>query len=44
MIRWVQYKKVTAEPVVIRRFALEQGKEAFTAFSSGDTVEILFEM
>jgi len=43
-IRWIEYKKVLAEPMVSRRFRLDQAKEAFEAFSHGDTVKVLFEM
>ncbi len=43
-IRWVEYKKVLAEPMITRRFKLEQGKEAFDAFHKGDLVKVLFEM
>jgi threonine dehydrogenase-like Zn-dependent dehydrogenase len=43
-IRWIEYKKVLAEPMVSRRFRLDQAKEAFEALSQGDTVKVLFEM
>ena len=43
-IRWVQYKKVLAEPLVTQRFRLEQAKEAFAAFHEGHSVKVLFEM
>jgi threonine dehydrogenase-like Zn-dependent dehydrogenase len=43
-IRWVEYRKVLAEPMVSCRFPLDQAKEAFDAFSKGDTVKVLFEM
>ncbi|OGP93743.1 MAG: hypothetical protein A2156_15575 [Deltaproteobacteria bacterium RBG_16_48_10] len=43
-IRWIEYKKVLAEPMVSRRFRLDQAKEAFEAFSQGDTVKVLFEI
>lgn len=43
-IRWVKYKKVLSEPMVSRRFRLDQAKEAFEAFHQGDTVKVLFEM
>jgi len=43
-IRWVEHKKVLAEPLVSRRFRLDQAREGFDAFSKGDTVKILFEM
>jgi threonine dehydrogenase-like Zn-dependent dehydrogenase len=35
---------VTAEPMVTRRFTLDQAKEAFEAFHAGDTAKVLFEM
>src|SRR4030042_293373 len=38
-IRWVEYKKVLAEPMVTRRLRLDQAKEGFEAFSHGDTVK-----
>jgi threonine dehydrogenase-like Zn-dependent dehydrogenase len=43
-IRWVEYKKVLAEPMITRRFKLDQAKEAFEAFSQGDIVKVPFEM
>ena len=43
-IRWVQYKKVVAEPLVTRTFRLDQAKEAFDAFQAGLSVKVLFEM
>jgi threonine dehydrogenase-like Zn-dependent dehydrogenase len=43
-IRWVQYKKVSAEPMITRTFRLEQAKEAFEAFREGHGVKVLFEM
>ncbi|MDI7258972.1 MAG: alcohol dehydrogenase catalytic domain-containing protein [Thermodesulfobacteriota bacterium] len=43
-IRWVEYKKVLAEPMVSRKFRLDQAKEAFEVFSQGDIVKVLFEM
>ncbi len=43
-VRWVEYKKVTAEPMVMRRFTPDQAKEAFDAFHAGDTAKVLFEM
>lgn len=43
-IRWVQYKKVSAEPMITRTFRLEQAKEAFEAFHEGHSVKVLFEM
>lgn len=43
-IRWVEYKKVLAEPMVTRRFRLDEAKEGFEAFSQGDSVKVIFEM
>ncbi|NWF93834.1 MAG: alcohol dehydrogenase catalytic domain-containing protein [Syntrophaceae bacterium] len=43
-IRWVEHKKVLAEPMISRRFKLDQAKEAFEAFYQGDIVKVPFEM
>jgi len=43
-IRWVEYKKVLAEPMITQRFKLDQAKEAFEAFYQGDVVKVPFEM
>jgi len=43
-IRWVQYRKVLAEPLITRKFGLDQAKSAFEAFSEGQSVKVLFEM
>lgn len=43
-IRWVEHKKVLAEPMIARKFRLDQAKEGFESFSQGDTVKVLFEM
>ncbi|MFB3885659.1 MAG: zinc-binding dehydrogenase [Thermodesulfobacteriota bacterium] len=43
-IRWVEYKKVMAEPMIPRRFRLDQAKEAFEAFHQGEMVKVAFEM
>ena len=43
-IRWVEHRKVLAEPLVSRSFRLDQAKEAFGAFNQGDTVKVLFEV
>ena len=43
-VRWVEYKKVTAEPMVTKGFRLDQAKEAFEAFQAGDAAKVLFEM
>jgi threonine dehydrogenase-like Zn-dependent dehydrogenase len=43
-IRWVQYKKVVAEPLVSQKFHLEEAPKAFEAFHGGQSVKVLFEM
>lgn len=43
-IRWVAHKKVRAEPLVTRRFSLEEFKEAFESIREGETVKVLFEI
>lgn len=43
-IRWVEYKKVLAEPMITRRFKLDQAREAFEAFYQGDIVKVFFEI
>lgn len=43
-IRWVEYKKVLAEPMITKRFKLDQAKEAFEAFHQGEMVKVAFEM
>jgi threonine dehydrogenase-like Zn-dependent dehydrogenase len=43
-IRWVESRKVLAEPMVTRAFSLDQATEAFEAFARGDSVKVLFEM
>ncbi|HSB72721.1 MAG TPA: alcohol dehydrogenase catalytic domain-containing protein [Candidatus Methylomirabilis sp.] len=43
-IRWVQYRKVLAEPLITRTFGLDRAKEAFEAFYEGQSVKVLFEM
>jgi L-iditol 2-dehydrogenase len=43
-IRWLQYKKVSAEPMISQTFRLDQAKEAFEAFGEGQSVKVLFEM
>jgi threonine dehydrogenase-like Zn-dependent dehydrogenase len=40
----VEHKKVPAEPMVSRRFRLDQAKEAFETFGQGDSVKVFFEM
>ena len=43
-MRWVEYKKVLAEPLVTRRFSLDQAEEAFEVARKGETVKVLFEV
>ncbi|HYA45430.1 MAG TPA: zinc-binding dehydrogenase [Acidimicrobiales bacterium] len=43
-IRWVQYKKVSAQALITRKFGLDMAREAFEAFSEGQSVKVLFEM
>ena len=43
-IRWVEYRKVLAEPMVSRRFRQDEAREAFECFRQGETVKVLFEM
>lgn len=43
-IRWVEYRKVLAEPMVRCRFTLDQAKEGFEAFHQKETVKVPFEM
>lgn len=43
-IRWVEYKKVLATPIITKRFKLEQAAEAVAAFRQGDVVKVLFEL
>jgi threonine dehydrogenase-like Zn-dependent dehydrogenase len=43
-LRWVQYKKIAAEPLITQRFRLDQAKEAFDAFRERRTVKVLFSM
>ena len=43
-IRWVEYGKVTAEPIVSRPFRLDEVNEAFEAFKAGEAAKILFVM
>jgi threonine dehydrogenase-like Zn-dependent dehydrogenase len=43
-IRWVEYGKVTAEPIVSRPFRLDEVNEAFEAFKTGEAAKILFVM
>jgi threonine dehydrogenase-like Zn-dependent dehydrogenase len=43
-LRWVEHGKVLAQPMVSRRFHLDEAKEAFEAFRQGETVKVLFEM
>lgn len=43
-MRWVESKKVLAEPLVTRRFSLDQAEEAFEVARKGETVKVLFEV
>ena len=43
-IRWVEYKKVVAEPLITKRFTLDQADEAVKTFRVGDVVKVLFEV
>jgi len=43
-IRWVEYKKVLAEPMITKKFKLDEAKEAFDAFHQGEIVKVTFEM
>jgi threonine dehydrogenase-like Zn-dependent dehydrogenase len=43
-LRWVEYGKVLAQPIVSNPFRLDEAKEAFEAFRQGETVKVLFEM
>lgn len=42
-LRWVECKKVLAEPVIIKSFSLEQAKEAIDVFKEGREGAIIFE-
>lgn len=43
-MRWVEYRKVLAEPLITRRFSLDEAEEAFEFGSRGETVKVLFEI
>jgi threonine dehydrogenase-like Zn-dependent dehydrogenase len=43
-IRWLQYKKVAAEPLITHRFRLDQAHEAFSTFHTRQSVKVLFAM
>jgi len=43
-IRWIEHKKVLAQPMVTRSFRLGQATDAFETFTHGDTVKVMFEM
>jgi threonine dehydrogenase-like Zn-dependent dehydrogenase len=43
-IRWVECKKVTAEPIVSRPFRLDEVNEAFETFKTGEAAKVLFVM
>ena len=42
-IRWVEIKKVLAEPIITRSFSLEQAEEAIRIFKEGTEGAIIFE-
>ena len=42
-IRWIEIKKVLAEPVITRSFSLEQAEEAIRIFKEGTEGAIIFE-
>lgn len=42
-IRWIEIKKVLAEPVITRSFSLEQAEEAIRVFKEGTEGAIIFE-
>jgi len=43
-IRWVEYGKVLAEPIITKRFKLDQAAEAVEANRQGNAVKMLFEL
>jgi threonine dehydrogenase-like Zn-dependent dehydrogenase len=43
-IGWLESGKVSAKPLVTRRFTLDQAEEAFEAFNHKETVRSLFEL
>jgi len=43
-LRWVEYRKVLAQPIVSNPFRLDEAKQAFEAFRQGENVKVLFEM
>ena len=43
-MRWVEYKKVLAAPLITRRFRLDEAEEAFAVARKGETVKVLFEV
>ena len=43
-IRWMEQKKVVAEPLIQRRFKLEEVNEAFESLREGETVKVIFEL
>ncbi|TFG90948.1 MAG: hypothetical protein E4G71_04535 [Candidatus Atribacteria bacterium] len=42
-IRWIEIKKVLAEPIIIRSFSLEQAEKAIEVFKNGKEGAIIFE-
>jgi len=43
-IRWVEHKHVLAGPMINRTFRLDEAREAFEAFHTGEHVKVTFEM
>ncbi len=43
-IRWVEDRKVLAEPLITKRFSLDQAREAIDELDKGHTVKVLFEL
>lgn len=42
-LRWIECKKVLAEPIITKGFSLEQAKEAIDIFKKGREGAIIFE-
>ena len=43
-INWISTGKVTSEPLITKRFGLDQAQEAFDFINQGETVKVLFEL
>jgi threonine dehydrogenase-like Zn-dependent dehydrogenase len=43
-ISWLETKKVSGVKLISKRFALDDVKEAFQTFYSGETIKVLFEV